>query len=303
MRSIVFHIVFIVYLPICNSISQSNFQPFGQAQIHLGFGCQFNTLIIGANIGLKYKYNNGILGTVLSIAISNGYLSSKVNSNIKINYIPTWNDFIPNYSLSFFFIQKFNKNINNQEYFNFRFFNFLTGPLNINSFKKSLGISTTFALIGTKLQQIGSFNFKINDFAFTYYNDGPPFNYILIGDSRDRWWTGGCVIEYVDKKTKENYTITYERYTGYQPNSFEISNILLMNQTLYTNNEDLYNLGFFNFGLKSRTGITANISIYGDYTLDLQNVIHRYLTKNPIHKVTISNLLQLGVGYQSSKIY
>ena len=52
-----------------------------------------------------------------------------------------------------------------------------------------------------------------------------PLNLLGLGDSFDRWWTGGGGIYYHSTQKNNLFELTFDQFTGYERQYFELSAI------------------------------------------------------------------------------
>lgn len=96
----------------------------------------------------------------------------------------------------------------------------------------ALGGNAIFNLEGRN-QIIGFTNINLARVVqISYYNDGPPFSSLGIGDRFDRWWTGGGHIDlYFDQGYRKDFegfwnskiSYYFDRFTGNVQNAYEVS--------------------------------------------------------------------------------
>lgn len=151
-----------------------------------------------------------------------------------------------------------------------------------------------FGMVGTNLifningrhQVVGSVNLNYGPVSINYYNDGPPFNMIALGDGFDRYWTGGGHIIWHGKNGSNVAELSYDQFTGYAPLLYELSNILGINVPVYENGNDrrhvIRNYNSSAYHLKVRggkyldfdAGVIGNLATRGGRFFGIQDIIH-----------------------------
>ncbi len=157
-------------------------------------------------------------------------------------------------------------------------------------------------------QQLGYFQVGVVSFQMSYINDGPPYDnwFLPLGDEFDRYWTGNLDIGLY--WLSQDFYVTnlgfrYTRFTGYEENTYELSdkfklkNLLYRDPTVQFQNKGRYQyrLGFFNLG-------TLNISAYQPSKTGLQEYIH-YKLNYPFHPNTTDTYWTVGTEFNYKTIY
>lgn len=147
----------------------------------------------------------------------------------------------------------------------------------------SIASNLIYQLGGKKLQFAGNAYIGLSSFEFTYMNDGPPFPK-PISDGKDRWWTGSGFLGFTTRQTwqenqpyKKNlsFRLSYDRYTGYTKNAFELADALKMDYSLYgSNGEHLYNRGSMRLGVFTDYG-SFEVNANDTDGLDVQYWLHK----------------------------
>ena len=150
-------------------------------------------------------------------------------------------------------------------------------------------------------QQIGFFNVNIPWVQVLYYNDGPPFHKIKLGDGKDRWWTGGALFHFGNSKTEYQFILGYDKFTGYAQNSYEVANDLKLDYVSYPkkhHTERKYNIGQTRYNLiYNEYGIGVSfVAANSNGILDFQNLIHTF-PNYPYHPMAIGTHRYIGVTY------
>jgi len=168
----------------------------------------------------------------------------------------------------------------------YHFSDFTANPLQ-NPYKSSLSFGKIWInLPKNKRQQIGLFNANIVGRAqITYYNDG-GFGLEILGDKRDRYYTGGILISYHgnERDDIDLIELSYHKFTGYVKHAFDIAEKLQMDFLIYADtsqfalNHQRWKLTVSDLS----SGFSGNIAIYDSNSIDLQDFIH-FKTNVPYH--------------------
>jgi hypothetical protein len=144
----------------------------------------------------------------------------------------------------------------------------------------SIGFGTMFinGLNHTRSQQIGVFSIGVLEVAGNYVNDGPFLHYIGLGDGYDRWWTGaGFAGVYFQNNAGfvTEISLQYQRFTGWQPNLYEMTNLLGIDYLSYLNlREEFFNQGCWSISFGVQNAYHLDFKLYEARRLDIQNMIH-----------------------------
>lgn len=162
----------------------------------------------------------------------------------------------------------------------YHFADFTANPLQ-NTFKHSVSLGTNLILNpdkNRKTQLVGFFNLNVARTAqLSYYNDGGPVLNIL-GDSKDRFYTGGLVVS-AHLKSKayiNNIELSFHKFTGWQPFAFDASDKLQLDHIPYKNldvfgfNQQQWKLAVSSFN----HNCSAYISAYDVNVWDVQDMLH-----------------------------
>jgi hypothetical protein len=147
-------------------------------------------------------------------------------------------------------------------------------------FDYSITLGTVFVngLNHKRNQQLGFLGLGILEFAGCYANDGPIFHTIGLGDGYDRWWTGaGFAGLYFqnDKGFVTDVSVQYLRYTGWQPNLYEMSNLLGIDYLSYkSKKEEFLNQGAYIWTVGIRNTVQLYGKFYENKKMDVQNLLH-----------------------------
>lgn len=144
-------------------------------------------------------------------------------------------------------------------------------------------LSTNFILNNHRRNQItGAVSASFGDFSFNYNNDGPPFNLIL-GDSFDRYWTGGGSVFFHNSNGFNRVEFSYDQFTGYQPLLYELANIIGINVPLYQNNKKIptnYNTSIYHLKIGIDQYTSVDLGVVGSLIdrngkyYGIQDIIH-----------------------------
>jgi hypothetical protein len=135
---------------------------------------------------------------------------------------------------------------------------------------------------------VGNVTVSTGSVTINYYNDGaPPVSTLSLSDEFDRWWTGGVGIFI---HTVDNYNlleVTFDQFTGYAPQLYEVSNLLGIHVPNYEINykkrkksppdfnTSVYAVRyFFSPGLGIEAGVIGSLRSKSDRAFGLQDIIH-----------------------------
>lgn len=153
----------------------------------------------------------------------------------------------------------------------------------------SISLGTTFVngLNHDRNQQIGTLSLSAREGRFSYYNDGPPFNWFALGDKYDRYWSGGgsFSFHYTDNSNLlTDFTIRFDNYTGYQTNLYETVDLLKLDNIAYKQKkQQFFNQSRIQYQLGIKNQQNVHISIYQPIYWDIQKFIHFNISHNPLH--------------------
>lgn len=174
----------------------------------------------------------------------------------------------------------------------------------IDPYRSSFGLGAVVihGLNYSRSQQVGLLSFNVNSVVVSYYNDGPPFSYMGLGDVYDRWWTGGLLIGYYDYRDNNqlvNVELKFEKFTGWFPNSYEITKALGLHNVPYKDASEIhYNQSRIQLSGRFADGLGVHVSFYDLKALDLQDIIHKSL-KMPLHPPLMKYRVGVGAGYET----
>ncbi|MFK8008108.1 MAG: hypothetical protein AB8H03_17250 [Saprospiraceae bacterium] len=170
-------------------------------------------------------------------------------------------------------------------------------------FDGSITIGTCFinGLNHKRNQQLGFLMLGIRNFQGFYANDGPPFGMFGLGDKFDRLWTGSGQLGLFflnDYSFFTDYAIRYDKFTGYQPNIYELGYTLQVDNLPYYNNEiQYYNQSRYQLRLGIRNSSHLTISLFNPNSIDMQDLIH-YKLSMPYHVKPMGKFWTFGLDYQ-----
>lgn len=168
-------------------------------------------------------------------------------------------------------------------------------------FDYSLSLGTVFinGLNHNRNQQLGFFGIGVLEFAAGYVNDGPFFSAFGFGDGYDRWWSGaGFAGVYFQNNSGfiTEMSLQYQRYTGWQPNLYEMSNYLGIDYLSYKRKkEQFFNQGVWTYNIGLRNSIRIYANIYEVKKLDIQNLLH-IGNSYTFHPNTLKKRFTMGAG-------
>ena len=158
----------------------------------------------------------------------------------------------------------------------------------VQDYNSSLTLGTNFITnFNGRHQQLGFARISVWKAVIAYYNDGTPYQHLLTGDGKDRWWTGGGFIQYGndrlmlpdssdEKEFKYSFAAGFDRFTGYSHGMFELGNALKQSFVLHKDPRQYF--------LNSGRSFIAMVDLGRDYTVnfslnnipwaDVQNLIH-----------------------------
>lgn len=168
----------------------------------------------------------------------------------------------------------------------------LQNPYN---YSVSLGTNLIWSSDGARaFQRVGFLNLNAIGVQLSYYNDGTPFQLFLLGDGKDRYYTGGGVLSYnngygdITQLKSYSIEISYHKFTGFNLSSFELANSLSASNVDYKEEyQQKFNKSLWRFNFLSnddKQGVGAAFSFYNSNKFDAQHSIH-WIVNNSFHIV------------------
>jgi len=169
-------------------------------------------------------------------------------------------------------------------------------------------LSTNFLLNNHRRHQVvGSLNITAGPVSVNYYNDGSPFHILGLGDSFDRYWTGGGTVTIHNKKGYNSVEFSYDQFTGYVPLLYELTGQLGLNIPLYDTpgEKKVYNFNTSAYHLRVNidqrfgvhTGVIGSLKSKNNRYWGIQDIIH-LLGNYPFHPNHDGNRFFFGGSYQ-----
>ncbi len=184
------------------------------------------------------------------------------------------------------------------------YFSNFCNPALQNPYDYSISAGTDFIISSDKLrssQRVGFLNVHINKLQLSYYNDaGTPFDETYLGDGRDRYYTGGAIVSYHGNARSDVNLVelSFQKFTGYSKNAFEVSNKLDLAFVNYNNPEEKYfNKSLWSLNVSNpERGYGININRYNYTNWDIQHLIH-FNIFNSYHLVPYNDYYTVGGNY------
>ena len=198
-------------------------------------------------------------------------------------------------------ILKSNRNVPLYYFSNFAY------PALQNPYKYSVSAGVNFIFTTDKnkgSQRVGFLNLHVNRVQLSYYNDGgAPFDETYLGDSKDRYYTGGILLSYRGSSNADVNLVelSFNKFTGYTKNAFEVSNNLDLAFVNYNNREaKYYNKSLWTLNISNpEKGLGININRYNSTEWDIQHLIH-FSIYNPYHLVPYEDYWSVSGNYYHS---
>lgn len=165
-----------------------------------------------------------------------------------------------------------------------------------NPYRHAATLSTNFVWNKNhRAQQIGAICLTSGDVMLGYYNDGMPFDLAGMGDSYDRYWTGGGFLHVIIQPTKLQGIIRFDKFTGFVRDAFELANLLRLRYALYSDLDQMaYNQGRVSLTVIHPSGVGFTTALYNQY--DVQDLIHRAM-RQAYHPNIYRRRIMLGAQY------
>ncbi|MEO9802711.1 MAG: hypothetical protein ABJF04_05650 [Reichenbachiella sp.] len=156
-------------------------------------------------------------------------------------------------------------------------FNTLTANPLLNPFRYSLSMGTNLIYNPNrkdKFQYIGFMAGSVYEFQLLYYNDGPIFNGIGLGDGYDRYWTGGAHFYYGYVTSDIRFNLGFDKFTGYSRDAYELSTLLGLDYVSYKDEmQNTFNTGAWRLEVIEKGGFGVSVTYKDQY--DIQHMIHK----------------------------
>lgn len=279
------------------SLKKNNQQPVFRLCTDFGLGSNvlaraiyfsFNSEIQWYNGGLGSKRRKGDFKPAITADFINAFnLTTGLN-----NYLT---------SDSFDVIQKSRRNVPLYYFSNF------TYPALQNPYDYSITAGTIFVLSSDRQksnQRLGFLNIHVKRLQVSYYNDGgTPFDETFLGDSKDRYYTGGAMVSYHGNSfnSVNLAELSFNKFTGYTKNAFEVSNKLNLAFVNYNNpQQKYYNKSLWTLNISNpEKGYGINLNRYNYTNWDIQHLIH-FSIFNSFHLVPYSDYFSVsGIYYHN----
>lgn len=159
------------------------------------------------------------------------------------------------------------------------YFSNFSNPSLTNPSIASVSVGTAWVFAKRWRQQCAVINAAYRNMQLQYYNDGGlPVPLSYLGDTKDRYFTGGLILSYFNQQRRDllqNIEISYHKFTAFENNNYEIATDFSFTDVIYSPLNEAYNRSkleakFTN--AEDNYGISA--VLYDKYTLDLQHKIH-----------------------------
>jgi hypothetical protein len=126
-----------------------------------------------------------------------------------------------------------------------------------------------------------------------------------LGDSYDRYYTGGGLLSYHLDPTKANLNLIelgFHKFSGFTENAFNLSNLIGVAFTNYSLPEQqYYNKGCYSLYLaNTNSGFGVTIKRENDYALDFQSLIH-YEIYDSYHHIPYPATYSVAVDYTGAQ--
>lgn len=178
-----------------------------------------------------------------------------------------------------------------------------------NPYNYSISLGTNLIFTsdsGRMFQRVGFLNLNHSGLQLSYYNDGTPFQHFFLGDGKDRYYTGGGVLSYnngmgtYDQFQSYSFEASYHKFSGYNQNSFELSNSINASNVDYKNTDQrYYNKSLWKFNVQSNdtyNGFGVACAAYNSVRFDGQHLIH-WLIDNSFHIVPYNFSIAIEPSY------
>ena len=162
------------------------------------------------------------------------------------------------------------------------YFSNFSYPALQNPYSYSISAGTNFIFSSDKFkssQRVGFLNLHLHTIQVSYYNDGgTPLEQTYLGDGKDRFYSGGALITYhgISDKGINLVELSFNKFTGYTKNAFEVSNKLDLAFVNYNNTEEkYYNKSLWSLDIGNpQKGFGLTLNRYNYTNWDVQDLIH-----------------------------
>jgi hypothetical protein len=279
------------------SLKKNSQKPVFRLSSDIGIGSNVLSRAIYFSINTEVQLYNGGLGSKRRNGHKKPGFTLDIISAFTLttgihNYLNT--DSLPE-------ILRSNRNVPLYYFFNFAY------PALQNPYKYSVSAGANFIFTTDKnktSQRVGFLNLHLNRVQLSYYNDGgAPFDETYLGDSKDRFYTGGILLSYRGNSNADVNLVelSFTKFTGYTKNAFEVSNNLDLAFVNYNNKEaKYYNKSLWTLNISNpEKGMGININRYNSTEWDIQHLIH-FSIYNPYHLVPYEDYWSVSGNYYHS---
>lgn len=316
---IVFFIVFVFSQVIIKSQGLKKFRydiaygislkcNFGQYESSFSLSSSIGVVMKGLKRAVNFSGFSPNVGTVFTLNTYIGGIGTTFNDTLNLSFNNYSNPLYLDLVLTPFVDIGYDEQPLKRELHQMKLFNQMSEFISLLYNEKSLVLGSNFVMnFGRdRYQQVGVMIINLSRFQFCYFNDGPIFNKLyggFTGDGQDRYWTGGGYLRlYLKDKNLEDFTISFERFTASCQDQFDVASILGLNHVPVPLELLLLNRGKVTFETTFKNNFKVIVTPFiGDYRLDFQNLIHKYLSNNPFHVSVVKTMWQLGLGYSIIK--
>lgn len=281
---------------------------FGQYESSFSLSSSFGVVMKGLKRAVNYSGFSPNAGVVLTLNNYIGGIGTSFNDNLNLSFNNFRNPLYLDVILTPFLDIGHDKQPLRQELKPMKLFNQMSEfiPLLYNEYSLVLGSNFVMNFGRNRFQQIGVGLLNINRFQFCYFNDGPIYNKWyggFTGDGQDRFWTGGGYLRfYLIDNNLRDFTISFERFTASCQDQFDIASIFGLNHVPVPLELLLLNRGKVTIETTFKNNFKVIVTPFiGDYRLDFQNLIHKYISNNPFHVSVVKTMWQFGLGYSRIK--
>ncbi|MBK8621740.1 MAG: hypothetical protein IPN79_08245 [Saprospiraceae bacterium] len=233
-----------------------------RAFIGMNYNAELN--FIGQSKGLfNFGTSLGIYNKSLGNSLNLGFQDNQIDWTTNITLGTGWGDTLYYKQL---------QSINNLPFYNIK-----------HRYKYATMVGVNFIMNNYKRNQTnGTFSFTADNFSLTYYNDGGPFfSWLGLGDSFDRYWTGGLMLYlHATRDTFQNpfnrVECTFDQFTGYKRGLYELQGILgvdLQDYDIYDSSID----SIYAFSLNEKKALlSASGNTRYDFNASQYRVMYRF---------------------------